>query len=300
MTNTKNQLLMVLCLLFALKSQAQHSYAQQLRLVNNQIAAAYMRHDTAGLLRIYAKDAVSMPEYHLTLFGKKAISYYLRKWTDSARVDSYSRKTYDITKAGNYLVETGTFSNKFSLREKAVEYEGKYISIWQIKSGGGLQLISEITGATKYMERTGFPLSALQIPDTTRLPRPRSDKTSKAIQTMNNEVARLVIEGKGMNFAKYYATDAIYMPYYMPMKIGKAAIDAYYREHEKPDAGIDAVHIGITRIINAGNFALVDCYYKVDWHGDNAHGSVTGKNISVWKRDRSGHLLLFRQMAVHD
>ncbi len=90
------------------------------------------------------------------------------------------------------------------------------------------------------------------------------------------------------------------MPYYMPMRIGKAAIDAYYREHEDPNTGINAVHIGATRIIDVGNYVLVDGYYKVDWRGGNAHGSVTGKNISVWKRGHSGNLLLFRQMAVHD
>jgi hypothetical protein len=27
---------------------------------------------------------------------------------------------------------------------------------------------------------------------------------------------------------------------------------------------------------------------------------VTGKNITVWKRDPGGHLLVFRQMTVHD
>lgn len=298
--NIKNQLLIVLCLLITLQTQAQHSYMQQLHVINKQIAAAYLHHDTAGLLRIYADKAVSMPEYHLTLFGKKAIGNYLRKWMDSARVDSYSRQTYDITKAGDYLVETGTFSNKFSLRKKAIDYEGKYLNIWQMKPGGGLQLISEITGSTKDLERADLPLSTLQIPDTTLLPKPKADQTRITIQSLDDQVAELVVQRRGKDFAKYYTTDAIYMPYYMPMEIGKAAIDAYYREHEDPNTKIDAVHIGASRIIDVANYVLVDGYYKVDWRGGSTHGSITGKNISVWKRDGNGHLLLFRQMAVHD
>jgi len=281
MMNSKNQLLIVLCLLAALQTQAQHSYTQTLRVINKKIAAAYRHHDTVALLRIYADEAVSMPEYHLTLFGKKAIGNYLLKWMDSARVNSYSRRMHDITKVGNYLLETGTFSNKFSLGKKAIDYDGKYLNIWQMKPGGGLQLISEITG-------------------TVLLPRPMADQTRTAIQSMNDKVAELVVRRRGQDFAKYYTEDAIYMPYYMPMLIGKAAIDAYYRAHEDPKEGIDAVHIGATRIIDIGDYVLVDGYYKVDWRGGNAHGTVTGKNINVWKRDRDGNLLLFRQMTVHD
>jgi ketosteroid isomerase-like protein len=300
MMKFKIQLLIVLWLPATLQTQAQHSYMQRLRVINQQIAVAYLHHDPTGLLRIYAGEAVSMPEYHLTLFGKKAIAHYLRKWMDSARVDSYSRQTHDITKVGDYLVETGTFSNKFSLRKKAVDYEGKYLNIWQIKPDGGWLLISEITGAIEHLERSDLPLSTLQIPDTTILAKPPVNATTLAIQSLDDQIAALVVQRRGKDFAKYYTDDAIYMPYYMPMKIGKAAIDAYYREHEDPNTGIDAVHIGATRIIDIGNYALVDGYYKVDWRGGSAHGSVTGKNISVWKRDNSGHLLLFRQMAVHD
>jgi ketosteroid isomerase-like protein len=298
--NSRIQSFIILWLLTTLQSRAQSSYAQQVRVINKQIAAAYLHHDTTALLRIYANDAVSMPEYHLTLFGKKAIAQYLQGWMDSARVDSYSRQTYDITKAGGYLVETGTFSNKFSLQKKAVDYEGKYLNIWKIKHDGSLQLISEITGATKNIERSDLPLSTLQIPDTSILTKPAVNATTLAIQSLDDQVAALVVQRRGKDFAKYYTDNAIYMPYFMPMQIGKTAIDAYYREHEDPNTGIDAVHIGSTRIIDTGNYVLVDAYYKVDWRGGSAHGTVTGKNISVWKRDPDGLLLLFRQMAVHD
>src|ERR1700677_2119317 len=128
--SSKNKFLIVVCLLAALQSRAQDSYLQQLRVINQQIAVAWLQQDASGLLRIYAGDAVSMPEYHLTLFGKEAIARYLRLWMDSAKVESYTRQTHDITKAGDYLAETGTFSNKYLLRKKAIDYEGKYLAIW--------------------------------------------------------------------------------------------------------------------------------------------------------------------------
>ncbi len=207
--NAKSQIVIALWLLAALSTRAQHSYLPRLRAINKQIAAAYQHQDPTALLRIYADKAVSMPEYHLTLFGKKAIAHYLRNWMDSARVDSYSRQTHDITKAGDYLVETGTFRNQFFLRAKAVDlparavdYEGKYLDIWQIKPDGGLQLISEITGAIKNVERSDLPLSTMQIPDTTILAKPTINATTLAIKLLDDQIATLVMQRKGKGFCK--------------------------------------------------------------------------------------------------
>jgi ketosteroid isomerase-like protein len=298
--NYKIQLLIALSLPAALLSRAQPTKRQRLEEVHKEIANAYLHHDAAALLRIYAIDAVSMPEYHPTLFGKKAIAAYIGQWMDSARVEAYARKTYDVTKAGNYLVETGTFSNKFSPRERAVDYEGKYIDIWRLKSDGGLQLVLEITGSTKNIDRSDLPLSAFQILDTAILSKPAVTASSLAIQSLNDQVASLVVHGRGKEFAQYYADDAIYMPYYSPLLVGKAALDAWYRQHEDPNTKISAVHIGATRLIDVGTYVLENAYYKVDWPGGDPRTSVTGKNITIWKRDHSGHLLVFRQMTVHD
>lgn len=300
MMRVKIQLLIVLWLPAILQTQAQASYMQRLQIVHKQIATAYLHHDLAALLRIYAINAVSMPEFHPAIFGKKAIAAYLGQWMDSARVDSYSRHTYDITKAGDYLVETGTFSNKFLLRKIAVDYEGKYIDIWRIKSDRRLELVSEITGSTQNIDRSDLPLSAFQILDTAILPKPAVNATSLAIQSLNEQVASLVVHGKGREFAKYYTDDAIYMPYYSPLLVGKAALDAWYRQHENPNTKISATHIGATCLIDAGTYVLEDAYYKVDWPGGDPRTSVTGKNITVWKRGPGGHLLVFRQMTVND
>jgi hypothetical protein len=226
MMASKIRLLIVLWLPAAFQAGAQPSNIPRLQVVQKQMANAYMQHDTAALLRIYAINAVSMPEYH-----------------------------------------PGTFSNKFTLRKKATDYEGKYIDIWRIKSDGGLQLLSEITGSTKNIDRSDLPLSAFQILDTVILPKPTVNATSLAIQSLNDQVA---------------------------------ALDAWYRQHESPNNNISAVHIGATRLIDAGTYVLEDANYKVDHPGGDPGTSVTGKNITVWKRDHSGHLLVFRQMTVND
>jgi len=91
------QLLIILWLPAALQTRAQSSYRERLQVLHEQMATAYLHHDVAALLRIYSIDAVSMTDYHPALFGKKAIAVYLGGWMDSAKVNAYSRQTYDIT-----------------------------------------------------------------------------------------------------------------------------------------------------------------------------------------------------------
>jgi hypothetical protein len=126
---------------------------------------------------------------------------------DSARVDSYSRQTYAITKAGNYLVETGTFSNKFSLCERAVDYEGKYIDIWRIRPDGGLQLLSEITGSTKNIDRSDLPLLAFQILDTSILRYRAHESPNNNINAVHICATSLIDAGTYVPEDAYYKGD---------------------------------------------------------------------------------------------
>ena len=299
----KRKLVCVIVIAFFLPvlSHAESCCVQQLNKANQQITEAYLNHDMAGLLRLYAGNSVSMPEYHVTLFGKEAIAEYQQRWMDSVQVTSYSRSTKDTTHTGHYLIETGVFSIGFVLRTKPVSYEGKYLTVWQVKPGGALKLLWEIAGSSKYLDRADLPLSSSQDLETARIPKPKANRTSATIQALNEKIAALVVERKGSEFGRYYSDDAMYGPYDMPMLSGKRAIDAYYREHEDPNSLLRAVRISASSVIPDGEYVLVNALYQVDWGGETgAHGTVTGKNITVWKRQTNGQLLMFRQMAVHD
>jgi ketosteroid isomerase-like protein len=277
-------------------------YLQTLEGLNQQISEAYLRHDAEGLSHLYSDDAVAMPEYHPTLFGKKAIRDYFSQWLDSAKMEYYLRKTYDITIAGDYLVETGLFSKHYLLNGKTVSHAGKYLAVWRIKGSGAWQLISEIYGADRLLNRSEVPLSALHLRDTTILPKPVVGRIRDKIKLLNDSVARLVVQRRGKDFVGYYWDDAMYMPYNWPILNGKRAIDAYYRAYADPGTGIDRAYISATRIIESAEYVLVDGYYKIDWNGDRKrnHGTVVGKSITVWKRSADGRLLIFRQMSVND
>jgi len=300
MAYLKRALILLFLLLPGIQAEAQPDYAQELTRINDKLTKAWVQGDAATLLSFYDDSAVSMPEFHLALYGKRSVAAYLKQWLDAVHVVSCIRRTSDVSRAGDYLLETGIFDRRLSMQNKVTDYNTKYLAVWRIEPQGHLELISEITGSVKPLDRGDIPLSQWEAIDTAQVPKPADDANLKLIQQLNDQIADLVVKSKGAEFAAYYTGDAIYMPYYSPMLVGKPAIAAYYREHEDPKTGIDAVWIKPSRIIDTGNSLLVEGYYRVDWRAGQSHGTVTGKNFSAWKRQADGRLLLFRQMAVHD
>lgn len=294
--------LLVAALLLTCRLQAQDAYAATLLRINREITAATVKGDAEGLLHFYAQDAVLMPEYHPTLFGKKAITEYIEHWLDWAKMDYYDRKSVDITRVGDYLVETGLFQKRYTWHHQTIAHAGKYLAVWRISAPGDWQLVSEISGADKNLKRSEVPLSELVLPDTTLLPKPPQGKTQKLIQTLNDSLSRLVLQRRGADFAAYYWDDALFGPYYWPLLTQKRAIDAYYQRHEDPNTGMDQAHTAATRIYETGAYVLVDGYFSFDWNGDQhrTHRTVTGKSITLWKRGGDGRVRIYRQVSVLD
>ncbi|HZY38065.1 MAG TPA: nuclear transport factor 2 family protein [Mucilaginibacter sp.] len=276
-------------------------YLKKISLTNNQMGRALVKKDIRQLMKQYDADAVLMPEFHVTVFGKPAIIKYYRQVLDSANVTLCDRRVYDLTVMKGYVIETGYFTWKL-IKKDAPEYDynGKYLRIWKTDNEQNLSLHAEIFGSVSNVSRPQVPVSGYVAPDTTSFPRPEANTIVLTINKLNSQVAGLVRKGDGAAFAAYYTDDAIYMPYYEPMRIGKKSISDYYTGHENPASGIDCVHIGTTKVTDLGDYVLVNGFYNVHWQSGSNSGTVTGKNISIWKRTAAGKLLIYRQMAVHD
>jgi ketosteroid isomerase-like protein len=301
----KNRRLMLLTLLILLNStvRAQNTahYKKILTTVNAKLTQAVIKKDINTLLAGYDANAVCMPEYHNTLFGKEDIRKYYSKWLDSATVSRFQKEIHEIKQVKNFLLTSGTFNEEFTKTGRApFVYKGKYIQVWKIGKGEGLSLISEIWGAVDNIDRASLPLSQFIMPDTANFPRPAVTPALIAVTARNKHLASLIVKRDGASMADFYARDAIYMPYYMPMLTGFNTIKDYYVQHEDPKVGIDKVSINASGIIDLGAYVLVNGYYDVNWSAGEANGTVTGKSINIWKREPGGRLLLYRQMVCHD
>lgn len=278
------------------------SLQKQVEKLNLQFAGAFEKGDVPAMTRYYAKDAVSMPEHHQALYKPGAIAGYYKRWLAATTNNRYQRTIYSIKLAEGYLLEAGTFIHDFTQTgQQPFRYVGKYMHVWRIGKKQELTLVSEIWGAASGFDRASLPLSAEAGPLVQLSPvKPAYKHLADSVNNCNAKVAQLVKERNGPAFSAYYTDDAIYMPYYMPMVIGKDSIHQYYVAHEDPAVAIDSVKINMSRILPAGDYVLVNGFYHVDWRAGEHSGRVTGKSINVWKREQGGKLRLFWQMTNHD
>lgn len=269
--------------------------------------AALQHADLDGLAQWFAPDAVWLPEYHNALYTKRAILGYFRGWLDSTKILDWNLMPYEVQRIGHYLLETGNGRIEF-LRTaataavtpvKSYTYLTKYLRYWRVTENGSIELLSTIMGSSRDLPRSDLPMSAFIVPDTNAMPHAAPSPIGRLVDILCDRIAGLVVSGDGASFAQYYTSDAIYMPYYSPMLIGKNALDAWYRQHESPKSDC-MVRIRMTRIIEVGDYILADGYYQVKWGNGPSATLVSGKNMNIFERGKDGRLLIYRQMTAHD
>ncbi len=266
---------------------------------NQAFEKAWAGKDADRLAAMYDADAVIMPEYHTRVAGVSVKKYYTQ-WFGLTFHNKLEKKTYAVLDAGDYVLETGTLQQSFKRADSSeFSYKGKYIQVWRKHHNGSLKLVSQIWGNAAWYDKNKLPVIE-GVPYHPPGPFPLISAAAKKIDANNRAIADLVKTRNGAAFSQYYTENAIYMPYYSPMIIGRDSIHAYYQVHEDPKTKIDAVSIKMARMINAGNFYITDGYYTVDWGFENNKGRVSGKSINIWEKQTDGKLLLRWQMTNHD
>lgn len=277
-------------------------YSGQAQHIQHELVRALTEENISLLMDHYADDAVLMPEYHQALYNKNEIRHYYEARFMASNTSGHTRIPYSTEELGDYRIETGTFAYTFQLTGKApFAYRGKYIIVWRTDQHTNPKIISEIWGSVDYIERSILSFSTIKNTHYRLAPEPVVETPeAKQIHDRNAFISRCVKTRDGATLADTYSNDAIYMPYYSPMLIGKEKITAYYLEHENPAVTIDSVQIKASRILISGAYAIVDGRYGVKWRSGNDSGLVTGKSINIWKRKEDGVFMLYRQMSNHD
>ncbi len=269
-------------------------YHSLLHRVEEELDNAWATRDIPGIMRYYGNKAVLMPEYNGAAYGKTNIEVYVRSWLDSVTLSNCSHDIKDIQVLNGYLVEIGHASATVLYRRNPpYQYHTKYLHVWDISKPDHPLLIAQIQGAVTDISRAVLP--KLSIPQK-GVPAPPKGKVLERLYGKNHLLEQHVYAGNGSAMADLYTEDAIYMPYYEDMMMGRKAINDYYIAHENPAVKKDTVTIQISSLLDLGMYVIVNGYYHV--HG--SLGSVNGKSINIWKKAADGDYKLFRQMVVHD
>ncbi|MHC0445507.1 DUF4440 domain-containing protein [Flavobacterium sp. 3-218] len=275
---------------------------KQIEEYNTSFATAFTQENKNALLKAYTEQSILMPEHSRQRTGKKEIEAFYEQWLSQAEIASYEKTILEVQDFGNYVLEIGNFTQNLIVKTlEPFSYSGKYAVLWKKSSKNKpLTIAAEIWGSTSYFDDKNIP----EIDDAAISPTKEyisSDKLTLELKKRNNTIKKLVQNRQGAEHAKLFTPDAMYLTYYTPILSGQKEITAYFTEHEKPGTlRIEQISIQTSGIINANKAIIEFGFYSVDWRDGDSHGNVKGKSINVWKRDKTGKLMLFRQIVNHD
>lgn len=286
----------------ALSAESGIPLRERLETRNREFSEAFVGEDLAAVMDCYADAAMLMPEHSMARYEKASIEDYYRQWFGEAAVSKLQKTIREVLDYGDYAVETGSFVQSFTKPgSQPYDYSGKYMVVWAI-DGGQPRIVSELWGANAPFDDAVLPAIEDAAPVTDRK-FANDAKVAEEIGRRNAVVGRLVTERKGEEHAGLFLPDAIYMTYYTPMLVGIENIRPYFIEHERPGGvTIDSLELSAANIIpmDDGKLQLEQGFYKVAWRAGGDSGTVAGKSLNLWKRDKDGTLMLYRQAVNHD
>lgn len=303
----KHLIILLLFIVIPCKAQSikpTDALRKQIEAKNKSFADAFVAGDGSKMMENYTDRAVIMPEHSATRHGTNAIREYYSQWLGQAKVSSYKKTIFEIQDLDGYAIEIGTFTETFTKKgNKPYHYNGKYMVVWRTSSKdiSAPYIASEIWGANTSFNDTDLPQindDKIAIDKET----PFNKNLEKEIRERNGLIRQLVIDRKGEEHAKFFLPDAIYMTYYTPMLVGIDKIKPYFIEHEKPgEVVINSLLLDNSKLFETSSKIIIEYgFYKVDYTYKSDKGTVSGKSINVWKRDKNGTLMLYRQAVNHD
>ncbi len=256
------------------------------------------------MMKNYRDGALLFPEHSMLRKSTAAIQDYYSQWLTEAKVNSYSKTILEIQDFNGYALEIGTFAENFTKKDAhPYAYTGKYLVVWRTgsRNGSELYIASEIWGANAAFDDSSLP----QINDkglTITKEVPFDKALEKEVRQRNALIKQLVTDRKGEEHSLLFLPDAMYMTYYTPILSGIEAIRPYFIEHEKPgDVVINSVNLDTYNVFETpGDIIIEYGFYTVGYSYKSDKGTVSGKSINIWKRNKSGQLMLYRQAVNHD
>lgn len=277
---------------------------KQIEAKNKNFSEAFVAGNVTEIMKNYRDGTLLFPEHSMLRKSAAAIQDFYSQWLAQAKVDSFSKTILEIRDFNGYALEVGTFIETFTKKDaKPYTYNGKYMVVWRIsgKNESGLYIASELWGANTAFNDADLPqINDEGIAITKEIP---FDKAlEKEVRQRNALIKQLVTDRKGEEHSHLFLPNAMYMTYYTPILSGIEAIRPYFIEHEKPgDVVINSVNLDTYNVFETTGKIIIEYgFYKVDYTYKSDKGTVSGKSINIWKRDKNGQLMLYRQAVNHD
>lgn len=111
---------------------------------------AMLKRDTATLGTFYHPDAIVLPAGMPMARGPAVIKQTFGGMFASASVTKFDYQIQDVTIAGDYVIETGTYSMTLQPKTgKAIDDVGKSVAVWKKDTDGSWKMYRDIFNSDK-------------------------------------------------------------------------------------------------------------------------------------------------------
>jgi ketosteroid isomerase-like protein/enterochelin esterase-like enzyme len=269
--------------------------------LNDILREAYVSNNANAVLPFYTNDAIYFPEYKQAILDKSALNDFFRSWFSNVDIKSYSKKIYFIENLGDHVIEIGKFNMTFTFNSDSLRtYAGNYLVEWKRNNDNTLSIASETFGSDSYVKADQVPYGAIEVPQPSYNRNPDvSNDVLNETQKYDSIVLKSIAEGDTKMRIAGFAEDAIVMRNFDSMRIGVDNFRETLTRTYHPKSTYKVQHT-YSRIVDLGNFILMNGYYKGGSTDPGRNMSFKGKMTNILKRTSTGELVMYRQIVNLD
>jgi ketosteroid isomerase-like protein len=297
----------LLFLICCVKEQKRNNVAiqpERFQELTDRLTLLEKNDDLKNFLQNYDTNAISMPEYQLTLTGIKELEAYYKAIFQRQNVRTFQKKPTEIIDLGNTIVEIGIFKKEYfdsSSTDTIVTQTGKYWNVWNTRNEGAFKIKAEAFGyfhPIKNPEALILQLHKKQPDESEILLRKKIPFELKAYNSLMEKGVR---NRDGDLRSQFFTNDGSFMPFADTTVSGMQEIKPYLTAYSnRGTVTIDSIMCYTYDFENSGDYILEYDMFKVKWSVPGFSGRTEGKGIRIWKRQEDHSLKLYREIGTHN
>lgn len=274
---------------------------QQLRRLSQQITEAEVADDLPSFIQTYSQQAISMPEYQLTLSGRAEIESYYREIFKRQNIKTYQRQVQEFIHLGKTIVEIGTFIKEYTRSENdsLITLSGQYWNVWAA-ADGNFKLKGEAFG---YFHPVAHPetLIVTNHPQPDEADVPIKNEIPFELKAYNALMEKGVRNRDAMLRSGFFMEAGSFKPFADTTVTGMDQIKPFLKAYSsRGTVTINSIICYTYDFEYDGDYLLEYDMFKVAWSRPDVSGRTEGKGIRIWKRQADHSLRLYREIGTHN
>jgi ketosteroid isomerase-like protein len=276
---------------------------QQLQHLSDLRTQSEENDDLEKFLVYYEENAISMPEYQLTLTGIAEIKGFYKEIFQRQNIKTFQRKADEFINLGSTIIEIGNFRKEYTdpKADIVITQNGKYWNVWSVQPNGNFKLKGEAFG---FFHPVANP-ETLIVQGSKEQPDESDILLQKEIpfelKAYNALMEKGVRKRDGNLRSEFFMDDASVYPFADTTVTGIDRIKPYLISYSsRGTVTIDSIMCYTYDFEYSGNYVLEYDMFKVKWRVPDFSGRTEGKGIRIWKRQDDKTLRLYREIGTHN